>query len=1024
MEIALSMDYEFNINRDEIAQRMAERVQQYATRISEYTRPTYNETEVRVEFVNPFFKALGWDVDNEAGLPQHLREVTHEATVLVEENGRQRSKKPDYSFRVGTETLFYLETKKPSVDITADNAPAFQLRRYGWSGNLKISVLTNFADLYIYDCSVRPVESDDVGVALIAHYSYTEYEEKFDEIYSLLSKEAVLSGTFAERFENISGSFRREPFDEYFLKQIKSWRLRLGSDIRHNVPLINEETLNISVQRILNRIIFLRICEDRSFEQYETLKRIRTYESLKQLFAAADQKYDSGLFEVLEEDLITVSDEILLAIFRDLYYPNNSYEFSVVDPFIIGQIYELFLDEKLQIEDSGIVSVIQKPEAVDSQGAVNTPKNVTDIIIEQTLSRIYDGKSMSQVREIRIADICCGSGNFLLSAYEYVVNHSIDWLIQNERDSAIQDGRLIIVPGTDTYRLSFAKRREILLKNIWGVDIDPLAVEVTKFSLFLKLLEDTSIDEINAFVESFHERVLPRLDDNIKNGNSLVGVSYAQYDPTVLEVEGALEQIRMFDWATEFGTDGFDAIVGNPPYIRVQNMVHYSPKEYGFYKSQFSGFETAGSELLDKYYLFIERAWSLLKNGGTIGYIVPHKFMNIMSGEALRQFLSSHGAVREIVHFGTHQAFKNRSTYTCILILGKPGGSSYNIAFIQDWNRFLFDHKPDYNTYAADTLSASPWTFIPGQITDRLAVIKEQCSPLSDLARIFVGVQTSNDKVYIITADNEDADYVYFHDKNGVCRKAEKGILRKSIYDARLQKYQAIIPNSYIIFPYQNESGKPKLIGIDIMRSEYPCAFEYLTAFKEELDRRNMSPPRTENNWYAYGRSQSLARFINGEHLIWPVLSLDSNYVYDKDLVVFTGGGNGPFYGIEMKADTTESIFYIQAILNHWLMELLVKNSASTFRGGYYSHGKQFIAELPIRRIDFSSESQKSVHDEIVDKVHQVERLNIRMNDAQNSTAKRAIERAIEAAQSELSAMIDCLYGVEGMWGADTDEID
>ena len=388
-----------------------------------------------------------------------------------------------------------------------------------------------------------------------------------------------------------------------------------------------------------------------------------------------------------------------------------------------------------------------------------------------------------------------------------------------------------------------------------------------------------------------------------------------------------------------------------------------------------------------------------------------------MSGEALRQFLSSHGAVREIVHFGTHQAFKNRSTYTCILILGKPGGSSYNIAFIQDWNRFLFDHKPDYNTYAADTLSASPWTFIPGQITDRLAVIKEQCSPLSDLARIFVGVQTSNDKVYIITADNEDADYVYFHDKNGVCRKAEKGILRKSIYDARLQKYQAIIPNSYIIFPYQYESGKPKLIGIDIMRSEYPCAFEYLTAFKEELDRRNMSPPRTENNWYAYGRSQSLARFINGEHLIWPVLSLDSNYVYDKDLVVFTGGGNGPFYGIEMKADTTESIFYIQAILNHWLMELLVKNSASTFRGGYYSHGKQFIAELPIRRIDFSSESQKSVHDEIVDKVHQVERLNIRMNDAQNSTAKRAIERAIEAAQSELSAMIDRLYGVEGMWG-------
>ena len=550
-----------------MAKKVIERVRQYSTKIREYTRPTYNETEVRVEFVNPFFKALGWDVDNEAGLPQHIREVTHEATVLVEEEGKRRSKKPDYSFRIGTETLFYLETKKPSVDITTDNAPAFQLRRYGWSGNLKISVLTNFADLYIYDCSVRPIENDDVGVALIAHYSYTEYEDKFDEIYALLSKEAVLSGVFAERFENIHGAFRREPFDEYFLKQIKKWRLSLGTDIWHNVSLMDEETLNISVQRILNRIIFLRICEDRSFEQYETLKQIKTYDALKHLFTVADQKYDSGLFEVLEEDNITVSDDILLEIFRDLYYPNNSYEFSVVDPFIIGQIYELFLDEKLKIQDCNTVTVVQKPEAIDSQGAVNTPKNITDIIIEQTLTRIFEGKTLSEVQGVRIADICCGSGNFLLSAYEYVINHNIDWLIQNERDKALQDGRLIIVPGTDIYRLSFAKRREILLRNIWGVDIDPLAVEVTKFSLFLKLLEDTSLEEINYYVDTFQERVLPRLDNNIKNGNSLVNTFYTQYDPDIFEIDGALERIRMFDWDTEFGTEGFDAIVGNPPYV-------------------------------------------------------------------------------------------------------------------------------------------------------------------------------------------------------------------------------------------------------------------------------------------------------------------------------------------------------------------------------------------------------------------------------------------------------------------------
>ena len=235
----------------------------YNSNFDQYQQATYNETQVRVDFVNPFFQLLGWDVLNEAGLPQHLREVTHEATVLVEENGAHRSKKPDYSFKVGTEILFFLETKKPSVNITVDRAPSFQLRRYGWSGNLKVSVLTNFTDLFIYDCTVRPVEGDEIGTALIAHYHYTEYEDKFEEIYSLLSKESVLNGDFQRIFGNVRGAMRREPFDAYFLDQIRGWRNQLGSDVVRNNPNVDAVTLNIFVQRILNRSIFLRICEDK-----------------------------------------------------------------------------------------------------------------------------------------------------------------------------------------------------------------------------------------------------------------------------------------------------------------------------------------------------------------------------------------------------------------------------------------------------------------------------------------------------------------------------------------------------------------------------------------------------------------------------------------------------------------------------------------------------------------------------------------------------------------------------------------
>lgn len=445
-----------------LTEQVAELVQTYSNNYPQFQRATYNETQVRVDFVNRFFKLLGWDVDNERGLPQHLREVTHEATVVVEEDGVHRNKKPDYSFKVGTEVLYFLETKKPAVNLTIDAAPAFQLRRYGWSGNLKVSVLTNFTDLYIYDCSVRPREGDDIGIAMIAHYHFDEYVERFEEIYNMLSKEAVLTGQFERHFGNIQGALRREPFDQYFLDQIRTWRMMLGEDILCNNPNVDAETLNIFVQRVLNRTIFLRICEDRCFENYESLKAITTYQDLRTMFAAADQKYDSGLFELLEEDRLTVSDSVIIEIFQSLYYPNNSYEFGVIDPYIIGQIYELFLDEALVIREDGHIETQEKPEVVDSQGAVNTPKNITDIIIEETLRPLYENRTPEEVAQYRIADICCGSGNFLLSAFEYIVNYHIEYYRNHDRENAERRGDIYQLAGSTNYILSYERKRSIL----------------------------------------------------------------------------------------------------------------------------------------------------------------------------------------------------------------------------------------------------------------------------------------------------------------------------------------------------------------------------------------------------------------------------------------------------------------------------------------------------------------------------------------------------------------------------------
>lgn len=996
----------------QLVDQVSRLVQTYNDNYSQFQRMTYNETQLRVDFVNRFFRILGWDVDNERGLPQHLREVTHEASVIVEQGGIHRCKKPDYSFKVGTEVIFFLETKKPAVNLTIDAAPAFQLRRYGWSGNLKASVLTNFTDLYIYDCSVRPIEGDGIGVAMVAHYHFSQYAERFEEIYNMLSKEAVLNGQFERQFGNIESALYREPFDQYFLDQIRTWRFKLGEDILRNNPEVDVETLNIFVQRILNRTIFLRFCEDRSFEDYESLRTITTYQDLRAIFSVADKKYDSGLFELLEEDRLTVSNSVLIEIFQSLYYPNNSYEFGVIDPYIIGQIYELFLDESLSILADGSIKIQLKPEVIDSQGAVNTPKNITDIIIEETLHPLYQNKTPDEVAQYRIVDICCGAGNFLLSAFEYIINYHVDFYQNHDRENAERRGYIYQQAGGTNYVLSYEKKRAILQNNIFGVDIDPLAVEISKFSLLLKVLENSSLEEVEAFHQRTNQRILPNLDENIKNGNSLVDMTYTRFDRSVYQNISLMNKLKMFDWNTGFGRTKFDAIIGNPPYIRVQNMVRYSREEYDFYRSSYSPYVTAQADTLDKYYLFIEKGLELLNPGGMLGYIVPHRFMTIKSGAKLRTLLSENSNVKKILHFGTHQVFKERSTYTCILVLSKHSHRDFQIGFVQDWNQFLFNHQVECLTYPAAYISGRPWSFLPQNIVAHLEEISCSCVPLSSLVDIFVGVQTSADPIYIIHADHEDEFFIYSHDRSGHEFQIEKAILRKSIYDTQLVCYEKIKANCYIIFPYKSENGRPVLYTLAEMTANFPYALAYLNGVREQLDQRNMTT-RNDENWFAFGRSQSIKRFLSGEHLVWPVLSTGANYVYDDEMVVFTGGGNGPFYGIEKKASSHESIFYIQAILNHWLMELLVKSRASIFRGDYYSHGKQFIATLPIYKINFDNPTESTKHQQIVDMVQNIMRMKIQLAAAPNIASRRVLERSITAINSELNHAIDELYQVE-----------
>lgn len=483
--------------------RIAELVLSFRRNEADYLRANYNETQTRTDFITPLLEAFGWDVHNTLGYPLALREVIEEATVEVGEEGLY--KKPDYELRLARQRKIFVEAKKPSVPIDHDRASAFQIRRYGYSASLPIAVLTNFYQLAIYDCQPTPCETDDPRVARLSLVGYNELETCFNELWPLLSRQSVYSGEFDRRSAVDSTRHGSEQFDDFFLGQVRSWRERLAVDMHFNTPGLSSTELTYAVQLFLSRIIFLRICEDREIERYETLKGLptaNTFDALMVELRRADAFYDSGLFRLLDDAQlgIRISDDVLLDIISELYSPRSPYTFAVVETEVLGEIYELLLGEIIHVVD-GTVEIVSKPEVRESGGVVPTPRFIVDAIVARTLMPKLEGKSPADLFDFTAADICCGSGIFLLSVYEFILDYHLSWYLTNNVEDNV--GRTIYEVTAGQWRLTFEEKRRILMAHIRGVDIDSNAVEISRFSLLLKLIENESARGLHDYVDRF-----------------------------------------------------------------------------------------------------------------------------------------------------------------------------------------------------------------------------------------------------------------------------------------------------------------------------------------------------------------------------------------------------------------------------------------------------------------------------------------------------------------------------------------
>ena len=681
--------------------------------------PPKNEADTRLRFIDPLFILLGWDVRNEASEIESYRDV-----LVEEQTNKKHAGRPDYTFKIKKAKKFFVEAKKPSVDIHGDSSPAIQVRNYGYWARLPVSILTDFEEFAVYDTRHKPKSKDNSGKYRLEYFKYTDYLKEWESITSIFSKSAVEQNSIETYIGKEKKATSR--IDNDFLAEIEDWRKSLAS----NIALRNKDAsgkwdlnlidLNLAVQTIIDRIIFLKFAESRGMEPSEQFlhleKTEEIYQSLDSLFLKADQKYNSSLFtrdegrQFISE--LHIDDSPFKKIFK--FLSDTSYGFQVLPIEILGSIYERFLGNSIYFTKEKRAKIEQKPETRKAGGVYYTPEYIVSYIVENTLGELLKKKSPKEAEKIRVLDPACGSGSFVVNSYEYLLNWHLKYYFQDKNiKTSLKERRVYKLKASekekvkkeqekysDTYRLSIAEKQRILLNNIYGVDVDRQAVEVTKLSLLLKLMESEDVEsEEELFkhsdVKHGTTQMLPDLSDNIKSGNSLIGSDF--YHGALFPIEDKLK-INAFDWGGKDGfseimkAGGFDVVIGNPPWISLSRK----------FKNEILS-ENALDYLIRKYHgntyspniyeYFIVCGMSVLNHSGYFSYIVPDRFGFNKQFSNLRRHILENFTVKKLVY---KSPFPGIITDTLIFSLQNTREKDYIIK-VKEYNKpFSKKQKVDY----------------------------------------------------------------------------------------------------------------------------------------------------------------------------------------------------------------------------------------------------------------------------------------------------------------------------------------
>lgn len=945
-------------------------------------------------WIDEFLSLFGWDVQNtQQVLTEHTLNRTERARL--NEIGSTNIR-PDYTLVNGRVKLAFVDAKSLDVNIENDKSVAFQIRSYGWSIGAPFSVVTNFEQLAIYDCSVMPDVDDDASFARPYLLRYDQYVEKAETLEAFLDRGNIISG------HTIFVHEKGDALDEKFSAMLGEVRKDLAKAILLHNNIRSTVALSYYVQTIINRILFIRVCESRDLEQEGLLKQFASqgfWDSFKaSSYAEFYDRYDGPMFRRIQPlQSLRIDNDVFENLLNHLYYP-SPYRFDVIPLKTLSDIYDLFLGYELVVENGNVTNALRS-EFQKSNGAVTTPTHIVDRVIDCTISdTTLRNLSTLELLDLKIADIACGSGVFLIGAFEQLVNEverriNLGEEIASEYVVCIDNRNVLTLEG----------RRAILNRCIYGVDINPEAVEVAKMSLSLKLIDNYLPSEFES-VGILGSQILKGVGENIRCGNSLVGEDIQTFAPSILEDAVQLQATNAFDWQTAFPEvferGGFDYVVGNPPYVEVKNYNVSLPYMAVYIKRMY---RSSRNGKIDLAVPFIEKGVSLLNEHGRLGYIVQKRFFKAEYGKGIRKLLTSRHLLNGIYDYEETNLFANRITYVAILVCDRqPSNFVWYANSAQGGHRLL----------PANAFCELPWSFEISALSELRLRLSETLGTLGEVCHVKVGVQTLWNDAYQIKVNRIANGKIYGRSVIDDDVVVEQAACRPLICNEHFAPLTKRDYTTYAIFPYAvTDEGEVTELTIADYKARYPLAGAYLERHKrqiceavETLPLLNGSYNMTEH-WHLFTRANNHGAAY--QKLCVPMTAQypQASVVLDKHIYC----DNANMFFIQLRNIDETHLYALAAIINSTIFNTFARSIANPQQGGYYKFNKQFLDPVPVPRDALLGNSRRISR--LANVARHIEQTNEQIRNAVGGQTSGLLS-ALRALWSELDQICDSLYGL------------